>query len=106
MQCGRDRLPVLHPIQRFDDWVSQNDGDDADSLILLPGASRALSEVPIDARKPIRLLVGPESGFTDAEARLAVDSGFMPVRLGARTLRTETAGIAALAALQALAGDF
>jgi 16S rRNA (uracil1498-N3)-methyltransferase len=50
--------------------------------------------------------VGPESGLSPEEEERAVAGGFEPVRLGARILRTETAGLAALAALQAIAGDF
>ena len=53
-----------------------------------------------------RVLVGPEGGFTDDEVGLALNSGFTPVRLGPRVLRTETAGLAALAAIQSLWGDF
>jgi 16S rRNA (uracil1498-N3)-methyltransferase len=53
----------------------------------------------------VALLVGPEGGLDEAELALAADHGFRAVRLGPRVLRTETAGIAALAALQCLAGD-
>jgi 16S rRNA (uracil1498-N3)-methyltransferase len=58
-----------------------------------------------DSRK-VTLLTGPEGGFSDQERDLAVASGFVPVRLGARILRTETASLAALAAVQLLWGDF
>ena len=52
------------------------------------------------------LLTGPEGGFSDAERVLAKASGFIPVRMGSRILRTETASLAALAAVQMLWGDF
>jgi 16S rRNA (uracil1498-N3)-methyltransferase len=52
------------------------------------------------------LAAGPEAGFSAAEEELLLHRGFVPVRLGPRTLRTETAALAALAALNALAGDF
>jgi 16S rRNA (uracil1498-N3)-methyltransferase len=52
------------------------------------------------------LLVGPEGGFSPAEADTIVQSGFTPIRLGQRILRTETAAIAGLAALQIQWGDF
>jgi 16S rRNA (uracil1498-N3)-methyltransferase len=52
------------------------------------------------------IAAGPEAGFNADEERAFLDAGFVPARLGARVLRTETAGLAALAALSALAGDF
>jgi 16S rRNA (uracil1498-N3)-methyltransferase len=52
------------------------------------------------------LLIGPEGGFTTDEANVAVQAGFIPVLLGPRVLRTETAAIAGIAALQTLWGDF
>ncbi|HXF65347.1 MAG TPA: RsmE family RNA methyltransferase, partial [Burkholderiales bacterium] len=55
---------------------------------------------------PLVLLAGPEGGFTPAEEEAARRAGFVPVRLGPRVLRTETAALAALAAMQALWGDF
>ncbi|MNC97045.1 Ribosomal RNA small subunit methyltransferase E [compost metagenome] len=52
------------------------------------------------------LAVGPEAGFSESEERVLVAAGFRPVTLGPRILRTETAAPAALAALNALRGDF
>jgi 16S rRNA (uracil1498-N3)-methyltransferase len=52
------------------------------------------------------VLIGPEGGLTNAEQEAAVTAGFLPVRLGPRVLRTETAAIAALALLQREFGDF
>ena len=54
----------------------------------------------------IALLVGPEGGLADAELQQAAAAGFIATQLGPRILRTETAGLAALAALQAMSGDF
>jgi 16S rRNA (uracil1498-N3)-methyltransferase len=54
---------------------------------------------------PIALLVGPEGGFEESELSAAIIAGFEPIRLGPRVLRTETAGVAALAAIMALWGD-
>jgi len=53
----------------------------------------------------VELLIGPEGGLEPAELEAAADSGFRALRLGPRILRTETAGIAAIAILQALHGD-
>jgi 16S rRNA (uracil1498-N3)-methyltransferase len=59
---------------------------------------------PVDMQ--VTLLAGPEGGFTNSERELAIAAGFIPVRLGSRILRTETASLAALAAVQMLWGDF
>ena len=58
------------------------------------------------AHGPVALAVGPEAGFSPEEESMLRRAGFVPVRLGQRTLRTETAALAALAALNALQGDF
>ncbi|HEX5128212.1 MAG TPA: RsmE family RNA methyltransferase, partial [Usitatibacter sp.] len=58
------------------------------------------------APSPLELLVGPEGGFSERERSLLVDHGCVPVSLGPRVLRTETAPLAALAAIHALWGDF
>jgi len=79
------------------------------NFILTPAAEAtavsALLQEPGVARAPIRLLVGPEGGFDAQEIAFAVQKGFRPWRLGPRVLRTETAGLAAVTALQMLAGD-
>ena len=64
-----------------------------------------LGGVPAARAAGVTLLVGPEGGFDDAEVALALRHGFRDCRLGPRVLRTETAGLTALAALQVLAGD-
>lgn len=108
MQCGQDRLPELIGPARLPDWVRTTQGQARPSSLLLlqPDAPRALSTIDVLGTGSITLLIGPESGFSDSEVRSALQSGFEPVRLGNRVLRTETAGLAAIAALQALAGEF
>jgi 16S rRNA (uracil1498-N3)-methyltransferase len=103
-QCGRNRIPEVAAIAPLDDWLAAEPGD-AQRWVLLPGAERALRELPRPARA-IELLVGPEGGFTATEVEAAQRAGFAPLRLGPRVLRTETAAPALLAALQALWGDF
>lgn len=110
MQCGRDDLPrVEAPVGLFA-WLEEGAAGLADDaprrLLLSPGAPVRLTQAGIESGRPLQLLVGPESGLSPAEEERAIEAGFERVRLGARVLRTETAGLAALAALQAIAGDF
>lgn len=72
-------------------------------LTLSPGAALRLSEAPIHS--PVTLAVGPEGGFAPDELRLLHEANYLPVRLGPRILRTETAALVALSILQSLAGD-
>jgi len=103
-QCGRNRIPEVRMISPLAGWLAA-EVSDAQRWVLLPGADRALRELPRPL-KPVELLVGPEGGLTDAEIDAARRAGYQPVRLGPRVLRTETAAPALLAALQALWGDF
>jgi 16S rRNA (uracil1498-N3)-methyltransferase len=73
--------------------------------ILLPDAGRPLRTLA-KPQGELALLVGAEGGFTQGEQDAALAQGFTPIQLGPRVLRTETAGLAALAAIQALWGDF
>ena len=106
-QCGRNRVPPIAPVVALDAWLAQNTtrGAGTARLLLAPGAVTRLVELP---RPPgaVTLLAGPEGGFTPEEEAAAKSGGFTPVRLGPRVLRTETAAVAALAAMQALWGDF
>lgn len=107
MQCGRDRLPELAPALDLDHWLALTDRSAARTrIVLAPHATTRLSTLRIDRSLPIDLLVGPESGLSPQEMERARAAGFEAVSLGPRVLRTETAGLAAIAALQALAGDF
>jgi 16S rRNA (uracil1498-N3)-methyltransferase len=99
-QCGRNRIPEVReplPLERY------RPEEDGARLLLSPTAQEPLSR---HARAPVTLAAGPEAGFSREEEQMLVREGFVPVRLGPRVLRTETAALAALAALNALAGDF
>jgi 16S rRNA (uracil1498-N3)-methyltransferase len=65
-----------------------------------------LSKFITKGKKNFQLAAGPEAGFDAKEEKVFLDAGFVPVRLGPRILRTETAALAALSALNALLGDF
>ena len=103
-QSGRSRLPDIRPPLRLADACRGIDPD-ARALLLDPESSESL-EMEAARVDDVILLVGPEGGFTDDERALALQSGFQPIRLGPRTLRTETAPLAAIAILQFLHGDF
>ncbi len=107
-QCGRNRLPHIDAISTFPQWLETNAAKDERRLILNPEAEHRLSTLLTSGQEfyPITLLVGPEGGLTDDEIKLAERHGFRSISLGPRVLRTETAGLAALAAIQAVCGDF
>ena len=98
-QCGRNRIPALRapvPLERYR-------APEGLKVVLSPSATQKLSTL---AKGPLALAAGPEAGFSAAEEKELLRAGFVAASLGPRTLRTETAGLAALAALNALAGDF
>jgi 16S rRNA (uracil1498-N3)-methyltransferase len=107
-QSGRSRVPPVHAPLRLADWLAtwraQRQGNER-ALLLSPAGGARLAALG-EPQGPVILLAGPEGGFTEAEAAAARHQGFLPVRLGPRILRTETAALAALAAIQALWGDF
>ena len=104
-QCGRDRVPVVRNAMPVDTYCRAPD-EASLRLLLSPRGETGLRELGQRIGSSVTVAAGPEAGFSDAEERLLVRAGFVPVRLGRRILRTETAALAALAALNALAGDF
>lgn len=104
-QSGRTCLPGLAQIESLPDWLAEVAGPDDDyRLVLDPTAAQGLSDLGRTART-VTLLIGPEGGLSGAEVAGARRAGFEPIRLGPRVLRTETAAVAALAAIQSLWGD-
>ena len=101
-QCGRNRIPSVAPAVAVRDYRAQ---EDAVKLLLAPGAGASLRSLPISTQTPILISAGPEAGFSPPEEAILVRSGFIPVHLGPRVLRSETAAPAALAALSVLFGD-
>ncbi len=104
-QCGRNRVPPVAAIADFDAWRRSRGGEDGLGLMLDPEARLGLGDLP-RPEGGITLLAGPEGGFDPAERAMAQAAGFLGVRLGPRVLRTETAALAALAAMQILWGDY
>ncbi len=101
-QSGRRRLPVLHAPASLEDWLERRPPR---TLLLDPRAPQCLRELPRPEHE-LGLLVGPEGGFSERERIRAQTADCTGVRLGPRILRTETAPLAAIAAIQVLWGDF
>ncbi len=101
-QCGRNRVPEIAAITDFETFLGEADAEGM-RLLLAPDADRDLR--CLEPPRSVTLLVGPEGGLAPEERRRAETSGFVPVRFGPRVLRTETAPLAAIAAMQALWGD-
>jgi len=101
-QCGRNRVPKVHGLQGFAQWLRSDAAATNQRLLLSLGPeSRSLAQAASGATS-LTFLSGPEGGLTEEEEAAAKDSGFIPVTLGPRTLRAETAPLAALAAINAL----
>jgi 16S rRNA (uracil1498-N3)-methyltransferase len=101
-QSGRTVVPALTEIAPLASWVGQQQGL---RVFLDPYAQTSLAQLQPEAMQ-VTLLTGPEGGFSAQEREIAQAAGFIPVRLGSRILRTETASLTALAAVQMLWGDF
>ena len=102
-QSGRNTLPVLNAPQPLNEWLSHD--HNTTRFLLAPEARQTLAAINGIDGKDISILVGPEGGLTDEEQAAAEKQGYIPIKLGPRTLRTETAVIAAVTALQVLWGD-
>lgn len=115
-QCGRNRIPQMLPLISLPNWLGAqtsecknlNNGIPCNPcFILSPGAKKGLRDFPgSPAVTALTLLVGPEGGFTSEEEAAAAVAGFIPLRLGKRILRTESAALAAVSAMQTLWGDY
>lgn len=103
-QCGRNQVPLVTQIEKLEHWLARPAAAGTLRLMLSPTATQTLAELP--PAEQIQLLIGAEGGLDPQEMLAAEQAGFQAVRLGPRVLRTETAGLAALAALQVLWGDF
>ncbi|MCC6916014.1 16S rRNA (uracil(1498)-N(3))-methyltransferase [Nitrosomonas sp.] len=113
-QCGRNTIPQLLPLLSLAHWLEQKlarkqqHGSLAGHHIMFsPTASQRLAKLsPPGSGEYVTFLTGPEGGFAGEETDAACYAGFIPVRLGSRILRTESAALAAIAAAQTLWGDY
>jgi 16S rRNA (uracil1498-N3)-methyltransferase len=102
-QCGRNRLAQVAPVADFARWVAQPDA--ARRILLSPRASQSLAAwAGATAPHEVCLMIGPEGGWSEHEEAAALAHGALALSMGPRVLRTETAGLAALAALAAVWG--
>jgi 16S rRNA (uracil1498-N3)-methyltransferase len=102
-QSGRNVLPRIDPIVSLNDALAQTDA----TLKWVLHPNRGHAAKPFVARpENVAILIGPEGGLSGHEIEVAIASGFMPLTLGPRVLRTETAPIVALSVLQMQWGDF
>lgn len=102
-QCGRNRLPVVAAPRPLGDWLAARHRA-TPGIVLAPGARATIAALaPAGA---LDVLVGPEGGFDPRELDAASRAGLRPVAMGPRVLKAETACVAALAALQAIGGDW
>ena len=98
-QCGRNRVPKIHAVQTFANWLSAQGGDSPRFVLSLAEGAQAVREVAQNRFDHAWVLSGPEGGLSTAEEKDAISRGFAPLSLGSRVLRAETAALAALAFL-------
>lgn len=97
-QCGRNRVPVIHPAVSLNDWLVCPSAEGLRCVLSLAPGTRSLAAAAAGG-EPLVVLSGPEGGLSPSEEALALSSGFVPITLGSRVLRAETAPLAVLAAL-------
>ena len=105
-QCGRNRVTEVAEPHTLPDAMAALTAGSIRWLLAAEGRESLVSAATSATGAPITLLIGPEGGLADHEESYALANQFTACRLGPRILRTETAGLAALAVLQAVAGDF
>lgn len=102
-QCGRNVIPEIRPMMKLSDWCKEQ--DEMLKLNLHPRAKYTIKSLPNVPKAGVRLLIGSEGGLSPDEIAMTEQQGFTEVLLGKRVLRTETASLATITALQTLYGD-
>ena len=103
-QCGRTRVPAVLPIRKLSEYLAQDSKSDLKLLLSPEGAIRH-GALPVQAQSAVAL-IGPEGGFSVTEEAAAIRAGFIPLILGPRIYRTETAAPVIAALLQSRYGDW
>ena len=101
-QCGRNTVPEILPIVSFEQYLREK----SDELHVLMSLRHAKSLRDLPSPTQLTLMIGAEGGWTQAEEDKAFEAGCQAVTLGKRVLRTETASLATISAMQTLWGDF
>ena len=105
-QSGRNQLPQLLPVIRFNDLLENSASTKKSQwYILQPERSQTLAQLNIDNNQAVTFIIGSEGGFSDDEIKRCLQAGITAVTLGPRILRTETSALTVLAIAQALWGD-
>lgn len=104
-QSGRNRVPAVEPILDLPQYLGLAARENGLGFVCAPGARGSLRELAAPTT-PVSLLIGPEGGFEEGELLAARAAGFHVIGLGPRVLRSETAGLGAVAAMMALWGDW
>ena len=104
-QCGRNRVPDVREPAALGDCIDMLAADGLRCLLAADGESSLAAASASTSKRSFVLLIGPEGGLGENEREFARAHGFAGYSLGPRVLRTETAGLAALAVLQSVAGD-
>jgi 16S rRNA (uracil1498-N3)-methyltransferase len=102
-QSGRNQLPQIQAPQTLEQFLENSDADF--KFVLAPLAEKKLAQIPIQKNSRVILMIGPEGGLSEREIQLAEQKHFLALNLGPRVLRTETAAVAAITALQCFFGD-
>ncbi len=103
-QAYRNRVPVIHPPITANQWLSSVEAEK--KLVLHHRSQHSISELGEQQAASAALLIGPEGGLSAEEIKRAEEHNFMPLTIGPRVLRTETAPIVSISILQSLWGDF
>lgn len=103
-QCGRNTVPAVLPLVDLNQYLAREHHEDERRFLLDPVGGQRLRKMDRPGNR-LALLIGPEGGLEEGEIDVARSVGFHSLQLGPRVLRTETAGLAALAAMMALWGD-
>lgn len=100
-QSMKATFPILNELQRFEEWISIQDFQGQSLIACLTENTKAIAKA-YQKQSNVRICIGPEGGFRESEIEAAIENGFQAVSLGEQRLRTETAGLFAVANVRIL----
>ena len=101
-QCGENWLPIIESPMKLDKWAEVEKSKI--KIVLYPHANNKISD--LDYKDSVSLAIGPEGDFTEYEVDSLIEKGFIPVTIGQRILRAETAAISAISSVRFGAKEF